>query len=1217
MFPRSKPLWGALLTILLLAAGGPAFAQYNPQATGSTLNTLSFTWSAGAGSPYTVAVSTSPTFYPAVGGGSLSTLTSTYINLGQNTTYYFRIKRSAESDSVYASNTASSSTLVAAPSGLFSVPSDFSAISSFTATASIGWNVNGNPEWTRYEVQHADNIGFASPSLALINMPPVTIGGLKANTTYYFRVRARGVGGSAGAYIAAISTPTLAVRLSGLAETVRTSSVTLAWTPLNDPAIQALNSEGYRLHLSTSYIDVALTPPATTYWETASSDTASVLAQPLDPNTTYYYRIGALNWSGQANIKDDQTRSFTTLAPPLAGLAVNSVANHSAALSWTALIPGDALGYRLEAATYAVSGQQVTPSSVTYLMSDNSLAVAGLDANTTYYFRAASLNLAYTPHYTSLVSSITLANPPSANLTTIVPDMYDLTAFIYPLPAYPQSAACEGYVLDASSTAFDGTGVVYSSATADPQAASLQVAGLKPNTLYSLRLATLNWAGNRNYSALDDTFTSLPPAPVGPILQQVWQSSAAITFTAGAGGDTYLVEASTYQYFDYIHRSSATTDQAVTSLTIDGLHGNTRYYFRAGGIYGGTPVYTNTAPAYRNTLPARVLLDSPAVPAVYYSSATLAWTPLPASPPEDTAEAYVVEAATSPEFTTVLFSSATSLVAAVPALTVQGLSPNTTYYLRTGSVNFEGRANYSVAPATATLANRPTQQASPVTPYTVTLTWLANSNPPDTRYLVVISSNSDFTPPVHSSSTYLSSATFSGLVPNTTYYPLVTAYNRFGRATPTVVFSSGATAAFHPAYDDFSDVGVSSMTVNWLPGTNPAETWYRAQISSNTDFSGTVLSSVTANLYAIFDGMVSNASYYLQVSALNLTGVPTDPPVSLGTALTLPATAYILSESQTYSSRLTDGFTVNWASNGNSSHTVYGVEVSTKADFSVMNSSLSVRALACSFKDLLVDTTYFTRIKARGQTGIFSAFETAWSTKTLLSTQLNAVALQESTINLETSYGTVSVFIPRGAIGSSTRFQLQPAYIFPPPVSSVSELTPTGVGISVTHFPPTLVLGAITLTLPYRLSDLPPGTDRSRLILALYDEGHGVWVPLPSVSETVNNRVIGQTWHLSTFQLMEAVSETGLSNVKIYPNPYRPNSVSDVMHFTNLTPFAKVKLYTFLGELVRDLKADVNGMAYWDGLNSDGRKVASGVYIAFISTSDKKSSKSFKVAVER
>jgi len=315
---------------------------------------------------------------------------------------------------------------------------------------------------------------------------------------------------------------------------------------------------------------------------------------------------------------------------------------------------------------------------------------------------------------------------------------------------------------------------------------------------------------------------------------------------------------------------------------------------------------------------------------------------------------------------------------------------------------------------------------------------------------------------------------------------------------------------------------------------------------------------------------------------------------------------------------MTDGFSLRWEPNGNSSHTVYYVEASTKADFSVINSSRLVNALSCTFSDLAIDTTYWLQIQALGQTGIQSAFTDAGSTRTLISSQGSALALQETTVSLETSYGTISVLLPSGAIGGSTRLTIMPStFTLPGPASAVSQLTPTGIGLVINHFPPTLVLGAITITLPYRIADLPPGIDRSRLVLALHDETNNIWVPLPSVSDTANNLVVGQTWHLSTFQLMQSNPGTGLSAVKIYPNPYRPNSVSDVMHFANLPAGARVKIYTFLGELVRSLKADVNGMAHWDGANDDGRAAASGVYIAFIRTSDKKSSKSFKVALER
>jgi hypothetical protein len=157
----------------------------------------------------------------------------------------------------------------------------------------------------------------------------------------------------------------------------------------------------------------------------------------------------------------------------------------------------------------------------------------------------------------------------------------------------------------------------------------------------------------------------------------------------------------------------------------------------------------------------------------------------------------------------------------------------------------------------------------------------------------------------------------------------------------------------------------------------------------------------------------------------------------------------------------------------------------------------------------------------------------------------------------------------------------------------------------------------ITITLPYRPSDISPGVDRSNLVLALYDESDRVWVPLPSVSDLPDHKVTAQTWHLSTFQLMEALPAAELGGTRIYPNPYTPSSTSDVMHFSNMPPYARVKLYTFLGELVKALTADANGMTYWDGKNTSGQYVGSGVYIALLQTQDKKSHKVVKVVLER
>jgi len=1211
MFPRIKTLLAA--ACLIAAAVSARAATPTPSITATSTGSVNAAW-AGGTSPFIAAISTTASFTVSAASGSVLAAATNYSFLAPDTTYYFKVKSSADPDALYSA-ALSTVTRVSAPTAPFFISEYFVSDTAAGAGASVGWNINSNPTWTSYDVEYR-KAGFPAAT-AVKNYPPVIISGLEANTTYYVKLRARGVAGMLTAYTPEISTATLALKVTGVSHTVHETSGTVAWTPVNG-GTQAEQSEGYRLILSTS----ELLNPLKINWQTALPSSASTLLDPLDRNTTYYYKMGSLNWHGAANTGD--IRYFTTLASRPANLARLALTDAGATLGWTALPSypqaATALGYQLEASTGLFTGAAVIHSSASYGTELSTLTINTLEANTTYYFRTSSLNLAYNPNYTAAVTSVTLALPlsPHPSLTAVYPSAQDITIDFTPLEVTPQAFSCEGYRVEATTGAFGGTAPVFSSTTYNNQAELLTIANLAPNNVYQLRIATLNWERTPNYTVLPSTRTGFPVNLQNVTLDSVWSSSAVVSFTSGIAAEGHVAQASVDPYFQASDVTIFTPNPLATTISIIGLDPNTTYYYRAGALYNGTTIYTNTTPNMRQTLPVTVAGMN--VSAVFYSSVTTSWTPLSQASQVLDADSYLLEVATTSAFTTVRSSSRT-YEAALGSLTISGLAPNTTYYFRLGSVNEQNFANYTAAHSTATLANPPVPQVFGLTPASITLTWLANSNPADTRYFVEMADNSSYSPAETSSTTMLSSATFSGLLPNTTYYSRVTAINRLGRLTPIVNFSPMATGAHDPVAAPTSGVGVTGLTTNWTAGGNTALiTNYRSQISSNTDFSGTVLSSVTQNLYASFEGLVSDASYYLRVSALNLSGVPTDPPVSLGTALTLPATAYILPWQDTFSGMMTDGFTVNWASNGNSSHTVYQVQTSTAEDFSVINASISAQALNCAFADLQVHTTYWVRLRAMGQSGILSAFETAGSTRTLLSSQLNVSAQQDNLITLETSYGTISVLVPRGAIGGATRLEIMPStFTLPGPLSAVSQLTPTGIGLVINYFPPTLIRNTITITLPYRIADLPADmrSDRSKLILALYDEIHGIWVPLPSISDTGNNRVIGQTWHLSTFQIMQTQPEAGLGKVKIYPNPYRPNSVSDVMHFTNVPPLAKVKIYTFVGELVREVRADVNGMAHWDGLNDAGRKVASGVYIAFIQTKDKKSQKSFKVAIER
>ena len=75
---------------------------------------------------------------------------------------------------------------------------------------------------------------------------------------------------------------------------------------------------------------------------------------------------------------------------------------------------------------------------------------------------------------------------------------------------------------------------------------------------------------------------------------------------------------------------------------------------------------------------------------------------------------------------------------------------------------------------------------------------------------------------------------------------------------------------------------------------------------------------------------------------------------------------------------------------------------------------------------------------------------------------------------------------------------------------------------------------------------------------------------------------------------------TDLSEVKVYPNPYKDEYGTDIITFANLTENAKIQIYSISGKLV--IEAEADSIEYkWDLKNEDGKDIASGVYIYYIS----------------
>jgi len=79
-----------------------------------------------------------------------------------------------------------------------------------------------------------------------------------------------------------------------------------------------------------------------------------------------------------------------------------------------------------------------------------------------------------------------------------------------------------------------------------------------------------------------------------------------------------------------------------------------------------------------------------------------------------------------------------------------------------------------------------------------------------------------------------------------------------------------------------------------------------------------------------------------------------------------------------------------------------------------------------------------------------------------------------------------------------------------------------------------------------------------------------------------------------------------LSDAYVYPNPFKPNSPgrfrADKITFKHLPAEATIRIFAITGKQVAELRKTDGAVDYyeWNATNDDGQKLASGVYIYFM-----------------
>lgn len=282
-----------------------------------------------------------------------------------------------------------------------------------------------------------------------------------------------------------------------------------------------------------------------------------------------------------------------------------------------------------------------------------------------------------------------------------------------------------------------------------------------------------------------------------------------------------------------------------------------------------------------------------------------------------------------------------------------------------------------------------------------------------------------------------------------------------------------------------------------------------------------------------------------------------------------------------------------------------------------VSSSLAANTPNWIENGLLPAATYYRKVQALNSDGIssLSATVTGYTLTQAVTEAVELVGTGAKTIEILPPTGAVSVEVPVDAFAEEVMVTLQQPVSLPSSASSLgTALAATGVGVEISLSKSLQPKKLVAVTLGYRDSDVA-GLDESRLILARYDAGSAVWIPLPSTPDPSDNRVMAKTNHFSAFQIMEAAPAASLSTVKVFPNPWSPAKGHSYMTFSSLPANATLKIYTLSGSLVRTIQASESGLASWSADNINGQPAGSGVYFVLIESAAGK--KTIRVGIER
>ena len=474
-----------------------------------------------------------------------------------------------------------------------------------------------------------------------------TVNGLKADTTYTFRINGYVVSGTteySGEYTRLAAKTRIANVGTFKGSTVSGSAVKLDWSK-NDKAT------GYVIE---QYKGGKWTALATTKNNTTLTFTVKGLASA----TVYSFRIKSFRTvNGKTDYSEYTSLKAATSFGGVNNLTVKSYTASAITLAWNK--NASASGYVVEQYKGGKWVQIVKTSSnatVTY-------TVNGLKADTTYTFRikgyVVSGTTEYSGEYTRLAAKTRIANVGTFKGSTVSDSAIKLD--------WSKNDKASGYIIEQ----YKGGKWTALATTKNNTTLTFTVKGLASATVYSFRIKSFRKAGGKiEYSEYASLKAATSFGGVNSLTVKSYTASAiTLAWSKNASANGYIIEQ--YKGGKWV-QIAKTASNAVVSYTVSGLAADTTYTFRvrAYKTAAGKTIYSEYARLAAKTRIAKVA--SFRVTGTTISAVELSWNK------NAKATGYIIEIYRGGKWTAI----ATTKNNTTLRFTMKGLARNTTYSFR-------------------------------------------------------------------------------------------------------------------------------------------------------------------------------------------------------------------------------------------------------------------------------------------------------------------------------------------------------------------------------------------------------------------------------------------------------------------------------------------------------------------------------------------------------